>query len=361
MTTCVICLDSTSEPATALPCRHRHFDFLCLLSWLEGRPSCPLCACRDCTSLCQSANNSIGKTDVHSVEYDRNSEQDFKVYSVPAKIKAHASNATYPAQFRSALPYQRRPHPIPRSQTSRHRSPISTDLALLRRRHVYQSQLYSLHVGSNRLSRFRDLTPDIFAHDIELVSRARKWIRRELQVFDFLQADIGPNGSNTQRAGNAEFLLEYIIAILKTVDIKGSGGQAEEMLQEFLGRQNTKLFLHELRAWLRSPYNALQDWDRNVQYSENRSLVVEPKEIQRKELDPTHAECGPVEAKKSPQRTKRRQVDRYVPYRGIHEGGSAQALSSGHYMRNTKPVFVNHHSRRTASYSSETKIADDAY
>ena len=63
-------------------------------------------------------------------------------------------------------------------------------------------------------------------------------------------------------------LLEYIIAILKTVDIKGSGGQAEDMLQEFLGRDNTRLFLHELRAWLRSPYISLEAWDRNVQYNQ---------------------------------------------------------------------------------------------
>jgi hypothetical protein len=58
------------------------------------------------------------------------------------------------------------------------------------------------------------------------------------------------------------------VAILKTVDIQGSGGQAEEMLQEFLGRENTRLFLHEMRAWLRSPFVNLEDWDRNVQYNE---------------------------------------------------------------------------------------------
>ena len=103
-------------------------------------------------------------------------------------------------------------------------------------------------------------------HDEELISRARKWIRRELQVFEFLQSN-GQGEGITRRAGNAEFLLEYIIAILKTVDIKGSGGQAEDMLQEFLGRENTRLFLHELRAWLRSPYVSLEDWDRHVQYN----------------------------------------------------------------------------------------------
>ena len=67
------------------------------------------------------------------------------------------------------------------------------------------------------------------------------------------------------RTKNAEFLLEYIIAILKSVDIKGPDGQAEVKLQEFLGRDDARLFLHELRAWLQSPYTLLEDWDRHVQ------------------------------------------------------------------------------------------------
>ena len=89
-----------------------------------------------------------------------------------------------------------------------------------------------------------------------------------MQVFEFLQSNSLEAESVTRRANNAEFLLKYIIAILKTVDIKGSGGQAEEMLLEFLGRADTRLFLHELRAWLRSPYTSLEDWDRHVQYNE---------------------------------------------------------------------------------------------
>ena len=125
---------------------------------------------------------------------------------------------------------------------------------------------YSLHIGSNRLSRFRDLTPALFTSDAELVSRARKWIRRELQVFEFLNPSGGDTGREAKRVNNAEFLLEYIIAILKTVDMKGSEGQAEDMLQEFLGRDTTRLFLHELSTWLRSPYDSLEDWDRHVQY-----------------------------------------------------------------------------------------------
>jgi hypothetical protein len=123
------------------------------------------------------------------------------------------------------------------------------------------------------------MTPDLFNRDEELASRARKWIRRELKVFNFLNPEAeeeermpqqmsrpGHQRLENRRANNAEFLLEYVIAILRTVDLKGSAGQAEELLRDFIGRENARLFIHELQAWLRSPYTSLEDWDRHVQY-----------------------------------------------------------------------------------------------
>lgn len=40
---CVICLCHISERATA-SCSHSAFDFLCLVSWLQERSTCPLCS-----------------------------------------------------------------------------------------------------------------------------------------------------------------------------------------------------------------------------------------------------------------------------------------------------------------------------
>lgn len=40
---CVICLEPVSERAVAAPCNHDNFDFLCIVSWLQERQSCPLC------------------------------------------------------------------------------------------------------------------------------------------------------------------------------------------------------------------------------------------------------------------------------------------------------------------------------
>lgn len=254
---CVICLDRITERAIAVPCKHDSFDFLCLVSWLQERANCPLC-----------------KAEIITVHYGIELDQECKKYTVPvakSPVAKNGSGNSWPTQNleprRSRAARSRRPF-VPRSLPTQ-------DDAITRRRTVYRNQSYSLHVGSNRLSRFKDLTPAMFSTDDELASRARKWIRRELQVFEFLSLD-GPvmDGGDrpvNRRANNAEFLLEYIVAILKTVDTQGSGGEAEEMLQEFLGRDNTRLFLHEMRAWLRSPFIALEDWDRAVQYDEGRS------------------------------------------------------------------------------------------
>ena len=41
--TCVICLQHVTERAIAVPCNHYTFDFVCLVSWLQERSTCPLC------------------------------------------------------------------------------------------------------------------------------------------------------------------------------------------------------------------------------------------------------------------------------------------------------------------------------
>lgn len=218
-------------------------------------------------------NGKTGKIELTAVQYELNAPQGPKLYTIPPPI-ATTPRAPHPTRSHPGTRYGprggRRPAPPPRPQL---------DDPLERRRNVYRNQTYSMRVGSNRLSQYRELTPQLFDRDEGLVSRARKWIRRELRVFSFLNPESeeeertshqvsrpGHQRLESRRANNAEFLLEYVIAILRTVDLKGSAGQAEELLRDFIGRENARLFLHELQAWLRSPYNSLEDWDRHVQY-----------------------------------------------------------------------------------------------
>ncbi|KAF5642696.1 RING finger domain protein [Fusarium sp. NRRL 52700] len=258
---CVICLESISDACEAIPCQHRNFDYLCLLSWLEQSPKCPLCKAV-ISQVRHGLDGPIANT-----------------YTVPEPAsKPQAPQIGHP---RLALPTRSRRSHLHHRPYSRQPRYVTASLSLsdeiAKRRDVYRHNRYSKHVGTNSLSRYRELTPTAFCSDSVLVSRARMWIRRELQVFSFLNPDADQTepspDANSQRdavarrrANNAEFLLEYIIAILKSVDIMGSAGQAEEMISDFLGRDSTRLFLHELRAWLRSPYTKLADWDRAVQY-----------------------------------------------------------------------------------------------
>jgi hypothetical protein len=124
-------------------------------------------------------------------------------------------------------------------------------------------------MGSNHFSGYRDISPQMVTNSPELQSKARTWIRRELRVFTFLHTDsAGSSSDAATTSSNAEFLLSYIVSILKTVDMKGSNGHAENLLTEFLGRDSSRLFIHELNAWLRCPYTKVEEWDQNVQYKE---------------------------------------------------------------------------------------------
>ncbi|KAI2635613.1 hypothetical protein GGS26DRAFT_506068 [Hypomontagnella submonticulosa] len=297
-TCCVICLDSITEACEARPCSHRNFDYLCLLSWLEQQTKCPLC-----------------KSSIEEVWYDfENDEPGAKsrVYLVPPPKEPPQQSVRSRAQARRprnaiSRPNRRRYEDVPPRR-------INVDEAILRRQNVYRNQLYSLHVGSNQRSGYRDLTPRVFESDPEMVSRARTWLRRELQVFEFLRTPPTVQSSDDamtrRRANNAEFLLEYIIAILKTVDIQGSQGQAEEMLKDFLGRDNTKLLLHELNNFLRSPWS-LEAWDRKVQYPAAKKRSAENEDGENSQEESTTSRRRVVEG--SSHRRKRWAGDSYRP------------------------------------------------
>lgn len=241
---CVICLDRISEKATALPCGHDNFDFPCLGTWAQHLQVCPLC-----------------KRDIRAIRIE-SKPHCCQIIPLPSPDSSVRNNRNLRPQ------HDLDTWPRRASRRRFQAQAIIKDNAVEFRKNIYQKRLYSLHVGANRISKYRNITPLSFIEDDHLVSRARMWIRRELNVFEFLNPDSETFGRADRRASNAEFLLEYIVAILKSIDIKSSTGQAEELLKDFLGRENTRLFLHELESWLRSPFENLDDWDRAVQYDE---------------------------------------------------------------------------------------------
>lgn len=216
---------------------------------------------------------SSGKAEITAVTYQHKSPAEFKTYHVkPTGGSSVNSPSNHASDHRSRhdLP----PRPRPRRRPF---SPPQVDTAVLRRRYIYRHNLYSYHIGSNPHSGHRNFTPHDFATSPDLQSRARMFIRRELRVFSFLHTERpGATPANAATtSSNAEFLLMYIVSMLKHVDVKASDGKAEDLLQEFLGRENARLFLHELNAWLRSPFQRLEEWDEFTQYPLPRSVSAQ--------------------------------------------------------------------------------------
>jgi hypothetical protein len=201
------------------------------------------------------------------VQYDWRTPQYNKTYTVGQHTKAKATPTASRTRQRGPAARRRRDIPWrPQTASSSSSSVPAEDPSLTRRRQVYDHHTPSLHVGANRISQYQTFTPASFAASPALQTRARIFLRRELRVFAFL--DRRPAGANR------EFLIEYLVAVLKSNDPKGADGHAEELVKEFLGREDARLLLHELDAWLRSPYERLEAWDSHVQYGTSHGRAI---------------------------------------------------------------------------------------
>ncbi|GAB7343596.1 hypothetical protein MBLNU457_1597t1 [Dothideomycetes sp. NU457] len=253
--TCVICLSPITERAVTVPCNHLVFDFLCLVHWLQQQPNCPLC-----------------KAVISAVEYDWRSPTDYKTYRVPQPIAPTAASQRT-TQQRSSRGRGRGSGRARGGARDVHRT-ASADQALARRRQVYALHAYSAHVGTNRRSEYAHFTASTLSSSPALQNRARIFLRRELQVFSFL--------STRQRL---EFVLEYIVAMLKSMEIKGADGAMVRLVGEMVGKEDAGLLCHELEAWLRSPFGRLEDWDAGVHRTKQVSYKFQVKKDFKPELE----------------------------------------------------------------------------
>ena len=141
---------------------------------------------------------------------------------------------------------------------------------------IYRSGRYALHIGSSAHNSYRVLSVDDFSTDEHLARRASAFIRRELLVIDRLDSQERQRSPDLglvrhlleQRLGREYFgsqRVDYIMRVLKTADMQGANGAAEEMLRPVVGGV-TAQFLHELRAFLRSPFDRVEEWDEVVRY-----------------------------------------------------------------------------------------------
>ncbi len=124
---CVICLDTVSDPCAALPCGHTHFDFVCLASWLQQHPNCPLC-----------------KATVFKVRYADAQKGDEAFYRVPNAAQPHDTTGGDDPTGPSRTRFTSQNGLLRETNRRVPRPPPSLNEAIRHRRHIYRHELYSL-------------------------------------------------------------------------------------------------------------------------------------------------------------------------------------------------------------------------
>lgn len=234
---CPICLENITDLALTFPCNHA-YDHNCICRWTDISTACPLC-----------------KTELEFLVYDIHGKS-YKKKSLQ-RIRGELDGTRSIGEIRrrrrlleQERRFRRRSHSTSRSEESRILE-RDAEIALERRKYIYENGLTASHVGTNRHSNFRSFTvQEIQDNKRNLKGKAAMFLRRELQVFAFLTE-------------NHEFTLQYIMdGVLTRLDIQSSG--THKLVGDLLGDDKARILLHELRTFLRSPFEDLRSFDRSM-------------------------------------------------------------------------------------------------
>ena len=275
---CVICLDALLEPCEILPCSHRNFHVPCLWTWLTENPVCPLCKTKIPRESFDSKEIDLSSLNQSLVTRpSRNTEPSTVIRPSPEDTTRHCAPPNRPNRYHNR-----------RRRDSNDRNSTSEPHPIIRfRRGLYRHLQRSKSTSWGRVWPIPDpsMLPADFCNNYALFNRARAFVTRELRIFSFLfdpdcdeesatmaapsdQLDIGrrtaPGRFHRRRTTNARFLTEYILLILKSMPFQDD--HAKDLLAEYLGRDEANMFFHELKSWLLSPFDKLDDWDRVAQY-----------------------------------------------------------------------------------------------
>ncbi|WWC87479.1 uncharacterized protein L201_002368 [Kwoniella dendrophila CBS 6074] len=233
---CVICLMNLKDRTVVGLCGHE-FCFDCIGIWANQSRRCPLCSA-DMASFLLHDLDAVTPT---------------KFYLPPLPSKSIPS-APVAGPSRTRFPQITRRE---RAEELEKEEPDELDLQVERRKEKYRHELYVKHIGSNKHTKFRpNPTPKQISEDPNLVQRATVFLRRELRIW-LPNIDI-------------EFLITYIISLLKIIDIRSE--PAIRLLTDYLNLNQefpnnpTEHFSHELYSFLRSPFKDLRKWDEAIQY-----------------------------------------------------------------------------------------------
>ncbi|CAO1626129.1 unnamed protein product [Sympodiomycopsis kandeliae] len=273
---CLICLRSDIQDRSILPnCLHSLFCFECILQWSEQKRTCPLC------------NRPLGEYLLHNVRNDADYSRHFlrPEYEIQKEKQdagiANVANTSIQAERARAVRRQLRDRhtsrlpPIrprdgersgwtewarsvngtPGSEDATNTALAEMDRAIERRRLVYRHGLYAQHMGSNRHSGFRaPPSPQKFTTEPHHLVQLIPFLRRELYSLPLLTQEM-----------DTEFLIDYIVSILKTMPIRSEG--AVRLLTEFFGRRElAEHFTHEIMTFCRSGARDCRGFDKRAVY-----------------------------------------------------------------------------------------------
>ncbi|XP_038048527.1 E3 ubiquitin-protein ligase Topors-like [Patiria miniata] len=236
---CPICLGKVNNKAFTDACFHT-FCFVCLLEWSKVRPTCPLCK-----TTFKSIIHNVVSNDVYDQYHLK--PTDTGSFGTDGQGRRFRYSTTLTEEHRVQLTWRRN-----RALERRYRRAHQVHLeaaAVERRRMIYRAGLWVRHMGSNRFTRFRDISPEFFSENPATTHRLVPWLRRELGIL-FTGED------------HVTFMTQYILSLIPNVHMQTE--EFHEHLRPFLYGQ-TEHFIHEFVSFARSPYD-MNTYDQIAQY-----------------------------------------------------------------------------------------------
>lgn len=203
---CSICYEDIFNPTRIDPCGHGDFCFKCIDKWMRSPASHGICP------VCRTKVNSYTKARPDGIFP--------MVTHIKHREPVMQSPPVYPVRDRGT---------------------------------VYDRNLILVPVASGPLSGYREVTAKMFNESSQIRQRVALWVRREARILVTGSVDLG-------------HFIATVMSMLRRFDVMGRATQMEDIIHDQLGRRRARLFIRELRSWIRSPYTTLEEWDSAVRY-----------------------------------------------------------------------------------------------
>ncbi|CAD6451477.1 9cd76d5d-f288-4319-8f53-349f9485f88d [Sclerotinia trifoliorum] len=240
---CKICDQSVSWKGRVEPCGHEVFHHCCIEGWLDkGERTCPICR-----------GNIIGIR--HNFSQDGNHSKYRKLAELePRRVVLFLAHGVQRALL------------IPQQNVRRRIS-------------VYLTKSFSIPIISFIRRR---VTPQDIANSSDMEARVRLFAEHEIQIFSakcVCPACQEPTSSSSihmivpsEVEVIRNFVVNKIVDLLKRYDLQDKAVEIEQEAEQYLN-EHARLFLHELRAWIESPFDTLEQWHRNARYLNDSFLT----------------------------------------------------------------------------------------